>query len=101
MLPGALFAEDITGIWLCTLTFPAATRTLRLVYKISTTNDPAPKAVMYSIDQSPQGLPGTAVLLGSAVKITIPGATISYEGKLDTDGVNLTGTFNQGGNAHR
>ena len=53
---------------------------------------------MYSIDQPPQGLPGRAVLQGSAVKITIPGATISYEGKLDTVGVNLTGTFNQGGN---
>ena len=52
---------------------------------------------MYSIDQGAQGLAGTAAVQASTVKITIPGATIAYEGKLDTDGVNLTGTFTQGG----
>jgi uncharacterized protein (TIGR03435 family) len=93
----ALCAQDISGIWQGTLTVPAAKRDLRLVFKISKTNGAALKAVMYSIDQGAQGLAGTAAVQASTVKITIPGATIAYEGKLDTDGVNLTGTFTQGG----
>jgi uncharacterized protein (TIGR03435 family) len=97
LLPAVLCAQDITGIWQGTLTIPTANRELRLVFKISKTSDVPLKAVMYSIDQGAQGLAGTALLQASTVKISIPGATISYEGKLDTDGVNLTGNFTQGG----
>jgi uncharacterized protein (TIGR03435 family) len=71
---------------------------LRTVIKISKT-DSTLKAVMYSIDQTPQGFSADVTLTGSTVKLTIPSIAGSYEGKLDSDGVNLTGNFTQGGAA--
>jgi uncharacterized protein (TIGR03435 family) len=92
---GALFAQDITGAWQGTLVLPNK-QELRLVFKISKA-DPGLKAVMYSIDQTPQAISSEITQTGSTVKITVPAAAITYEGKLDSDGVNLTGNFTQGG----
>ncbi|HUB79620.1 MAG TPA: TIGR03435 family protein [Bryobacteraceae bacterium] len=92
---GALFAQDITGTWQGTLVLPNK-QELRIVFKISKA-DSGLKATMYSIDQSPQGLTADAALTGSTVKITIPAIAVTYEGKLDSDGVTLTGNFTQGG----
>ncbi|HUK19843.1 MAG TPA: TIGR03435 family protein [Bryobacteraceae bacterium] len=91
----ALFAQDITGIWQGTLQIPQ--KDLRIVIKISKADQGgALKAVLYSIDQGAPGLAGTVSLQASVAKISIPGAGATYEGKLDSDGVNLAGTFNQG-----
>lgn len=93
---GALLAQDITGTWQGTLMLPK--QELRTVFKIS--KDGANlKAVMYSIDQTPQGIACEITLTGPAVKITIPGIAGIYEGKLDSDAVNLAGAFTQGGGA--
>jgi len=92
---GALFAQDITGAWQGTLVLPNKQQ-LRLVFKISKT-DSGLKATMYSIDQTSQGIAADIAQTGSAVKITVPAAAIVYEAKLDSDGVNLTGNFTQGG----
>lgn len=89
------FAQDITGIWQGTL--PTPQKDLRIVVKISRADQVGGlKAVLYSIDQSGQGVGGTASLQSGTVKITIPGAGATYEAKLDSDAVNLAGTFNQG-----
>jgi uncharacterized protein (TIGR03435 family) len=93
---GALLAQDITGTWQGTLVLPNK-QELRTVVKISK-DGAAFKGVLYSIDQTPQGLAGVITLSGATVKIEIPAAAMTYEGKLDSDGVNLTGTFSQGGN---
>jgi bla regulator protein blaR1 len=91
----ALFAQDITGIWQGTLQTPQ--KDLRIVIKISKADQGSGlKAVLYSIDQGAPGLAGNVTLQGSAATISIPGAGATYEGKLDSDGVNLAGTFNQG-----
>ena len=39
---------------------------------------------------------GTATLQGPAVKISVPGIGGTYEGKLDTDAVTITGAWSQG-----
>jgi hypothetical protein len=51
------------------------TRDLRIVFKVTTTDADALKAVMYSIDQSPLPLAAGAVTFQNlAVKSPIPGA---------------------------
>ena len=93
-------APDITGTWQGTLQIPANPQRpatdLRIVFKIAKA-DTGFKATMYSIDQTPTPIATTITLQGTTVKISIPAAAGSYEGKLDSDGVNLIGTFTQGG----
>lgn len=93
----SLCAQDIAGTWQGTLSPPNMNRDLRIVMKISKGDGAAWKATMYSIDQGSQGFPGSATMQAGTVKITIPGVAIGYEGKLDSDGVNLTGNFTQAG----
>ena len=93
---GALFAQsahNITGTWQGTL---QAEQELRLVMKISKGDDGGLKSVMYSIDQGAQGIPGPVTAQGSAVKITLPGIGGTFEGKLDSDGAVMAGTWTQG-----
>ena len=88
-----LCAQDIAGIWQGTLQTPQ--RDLRIVIKI-VKEEQGLKATMYSIDQGGQGIGGTVSLQPPAVKITVPGIGGTYEGKLDSDGVNMGGTWSQG-----
>jgi uncharacterized protein (TIGR03435 family) len=91
---GVLFAQDITGTWQGTL---HAGKDLRTVIKISTTDQGAMRAVMYSIDQGAQGMAANPVTLqGSAVKISVPGIGGTYEGKLNADGNSMIGIWTQG-----
>lgn len=91
-------APDITGTWQGTLTLPQGRGELRTVLKISKADGGGLKAMFYSIDQQGPGIAvGTITVQGSTVKFAIPGIGGSYEGKLDSDAVNLTGTFTQGG----
>jgi uncharacterized protein (TIGR03435 family) len=92
---GAMFAQDITGTWQGTLVLPNK-QELRTVFKISKDGSVL-KAAMYSIDQTPQSIACVVALTGSAVKISIPAIAGVYDGKLDSDAVNLTGNFVQGG----
>ncbi len=91
---GALFAQDLTGTWQGTL---QAGRELRIVIKISRTDTEALKAVMYSIDQSGQGISASAITLqGSTLKMSVAGIGGTYEGKLSADTNSITGTWTQG-----
>jgi uncharacterized protein (TIGR03435 family) len=94
------FAQDITGTWQGTLQLPANAQRpatdLRIVFKIAKA-DAGMKATMHSIDQA--GAPAiatTVTVQGPTVKLSIPAAAAEYEGKLDSDGVNLIGTWTQG-----
>ena len=90
---GTMLAQDITGTWQGTLVLPK--QELRTVIKISKDGN-ALKAAFYSIDQTPQPIAATITLAAGTVTLTVPAAAIKYEGKLDSDGVNLKGTFTQG-----
>ena len=85
----ALLAQNLTGTWQGTL---QAGKELRIVFRISTTDADNLKAVMYSIDQSPQGISGAVAVQGSAVKMSIPGIG-AYEGKLGADGNSIAGIW--------
>jgi uncharacterized protein (TIGR03435 family) len=89
-------AKDLTGNWQGTLN-PG--KELRIVFKISKGDDGGLKAVMYSIDQTPTPIAATIAVQGSDVKISIPAAAGTYEGKLDSEGSVIAGTFTQGGKA--
>ena len=86
-------AQDLTGTWQGAL--QAGGREFRQVIRITKEGD-ALRAVLYSIDQSGQGLAGSAVVEGPLVRLTFPGANISYEGRFGVDGNSLTGTATQG-----
>jgi len=91
----ALLAQNLTGIWQGTLQTP--NRGLRTVIEISSTDKDTLKAVLYSIDQSAEGLPSSSVTVqGSTVKISIPGIGGTYEGRLSADENSITGTWAQG-----
>jgi uncharacterized protein (TIGR03435 family) len=89
----SLFAQDITGTWQGTLQTPQ--RDLRIVIKISKEGQGL-KAVLYSIDQGGGGVGGTVTLQGPSIKMSVPGIGGTYDGKLDSDGVNIEGTWAQG-----
>ena len=95
--PGsALWAQSLTGTWQGTLQVPG--RELRMVFKISTTDADALKAVLYSIDQGGQPISANTVTRdGSSVKISIVGIGGTFEGKLSADGSSIAGTWTQGG----
>src|ERR1700733_4450500 len=93
---GPLFGQNIVGTWQGTLQVPS--RDWRTVFKISTTDADALKAVLYSIDQGGQPISANTVTReGSSIKISILGIGGTYEGKLTADGNSITGTWSQGG----
>ena len=92
---GALFAQDITGTWQGPIQAQGG-RELRTVIKI-TADGGALRAVMYSIDQTPQPFAGTITLQGSAVKMSVPALSGTFEGRLSADGTAIAGTWTQGG----
>lgn len=89
----ALYAQDVTGIWQGTLTVQG--KELRIMFKVSK-DDGGLKSTMYSIDQTPQPIASTISLTGPAMKITVPGAGATYDGKVDPDGSVMAGTWAQG-----
>lgn len=104
ILSATAFAQDITGTWQGTLQIPANAQRpatdLRIVFKI-TKADAGMKATMYSIDQA--GAPAVATTVaaqGPTVKLSIPAGAAEYEGKLDSDGVNLIGNLDSRPGSH-
>jgi uncharacterized protein (TIGR03435 family) len=91
-----LLAQNIVGTWQGTLQI--RDRELRTVFKISTTDADALKAVLYSIDQGGQPISANTVTRdGTSLKISILGIGGTYEGKVSADGNSITGTWSQGG----
>ena len=89
------FAQDIAGDWQGTL--KAGGQELRLVVKIGESANGGWKATLYSIDQSPNPIPVSAVtLLGGNLKLNIETVRGTYEGKISPDGKSIAGTWTQG-----
>jgi uncharacterized protein (TIGR03435 family) len=96
LLGGALVAQDhdITGTWQGTL---HTDKDVRIVMKVSKEDGGGLKALVYSIDQSPQPFPASITLQGTAVKIAVTAIGGTYEGKLgNTDATSIIGTWSQG-----
>lgn len=89
------FAQDIAGDWQGTL--KAGGQELRLIVKIGESASGGWKATLYSIDQSPNPIPVSAVtLLGGNLKLNIEAVRGTYEGKVSADGNAVVGTWTQG-----
>ena len=86
-------AQDVTGNWQGVL---QAGKDLRIVIRISKDDAGGLRAVMYSIDQGAQGLPGAITFQGSMVKMSIPGIGGAFEGTLNSDNNSIAGTWSQG-----
>ena len=87
-------AQDAPETWQGTL---HAGQDLRLVLQVSKA-DGALKGRLFSIDQGAGGQGTTRISLdGGALKFTIVGMDVSYEGKVSPDGKSAVGTWKQGG----
>ena len=94
----SLLAQDITGTWQGTLHLPDGKTELRIVFKVAKGSSGL-TGTMYSIDQTPQPIAAVVTLTAPNLKVSVPAVAGVYEGKLDSDGVNLTGTWSQGNGA--
>lgn len=92
---GSAHAQSLAGNWQGTL---QAGKELRIVIVISGADGAGLKAVLYSIDQSGQGVPASSVTLqGSALRMMFTGIGVTFDGSMGADGNTVAGTFTQGG----
>lgn len=92
---GVARAQGLAGTWQGTLDVG---RPLRIVMTVTTGDGGSLSAVIYSIDQTPQGMAASGVTLqASTIKFAIPGIGATYEGRLSADASSMAGTFTQGG----
>src|SRR5215475_6516084 len=91
------YAQDISGDWQGTL--KAGPRELRTILQVTKDDRRDWKAVLLSIDQSPDRGAGMATtsfsLDGFHIKFAISQIQVSYEGTPTADGTTITGTFTQ------
>jgi uncharacterized protein (TIGR03435 family) len=90
----SLHAQSLTGNWQGTAAFDA--QQLRIVVRIAQSDDGNLKATAYSLDQGGQPTAVAITRSGSIVRMTIPAIKGSYEGKLNSKGNTIVGTFTQG-----
>jgi uncharacterized protein (TIGR03435 family) len=89
-------ANDIVGTWQGTINIG---RDLRVVVKISKTDDGAYTALFYRIDQSGDPIPVAKIELEeTAIKMSVPFVGGTYEGRLAADGRTIAGNVSQGSN---
>lgn len=87
----------ITGNWQGTLN---AGQALRIVVVIASADGGGLRATFYSIDQTPQGMPASAVALqGNTLRLSLPAINGGFEGTLNADRTAIAGTFTQSGNS--
>jgi uncharacterized protein (TIGR03435 family) len=96
--PRANQGQGIADIWQGTM---HSGRDVRNVVKISKADDGGYKAVFYFIDlRGGDGFTASKVTLdGPVLKMTLPSASATYEGKLSPDGKTITGAWTQGSNS--
>jgi fermentation-respiration switch protein FrsA (DUF1100 family) len=100
-LAGTLFAacaanaQEIAGDYQGTLHAGAAD--LRLVLHITKGDGGALKATLDSVDQAANGIPVTSITFkDSKLSLGIDAVHGTYEGKVSSDGLSITGTWTQG-----
>lgn len=87
-------AQNMAGQWQGVL---QAGKDLRIVVVITSAD--GLKATMYSIDQTPQGIPANAIAVqGTTLRMSFGGIGVRFEGTVSADGNSVTGTFTQGNN---
>jgi len=109
IVPATLHAQDISGDWQGTLADGAGLKVILHIEKnpaekAAAENDkctPAKKdawkAVLYSIDQGPDGIPFNSVTFqDSTLKLALDAIRGTYEGKLSADGQSIKGVWIQG-----
>ena len=96
-LPGALLAQALEGTWQGTLPPPNLNDGIRLAFKIEK-NGNTYQGTFYNLANGRQFNLGAITLQGNAVKISIPGNGMNYEGRIEADGNSITGILNQGTN---
>jgi pimeloyl-ACP methyl ester carboxylesterase len=90
----ALYGQEITGTWQGTL---GAEKKLRVVIQIEKSSAGTLTGKGYSIDQSPDPAPLTAIsYTGSELKFTADTIHASYQGTMSPDGRTITGNLTQG-----
>jgi pimeloyl-ACP methyl ester carboxylesterase len=94
----ATYAQDISGDWQGTLKVNPA---LRCVVHITKGDNGGWSALMYSIDQGPDGMTVSSITLNrSDFKFSVDSINGSYEGKLSLNGSSITGIWSQNGERH-
>ncbi|MCU1248594.1 MAG: alpha/beta hydrolase [Edaphobacter sp.] len=90
-----LHGQDITGNWQGTLNTDK--EKLRVILQVEKGEGASLKGTLYSIDQTPDGMPVTAFSLSDGTtKFSVDPFHISYEGKLASDGNTIAGIVTQG-----
>ena len=92
-LVAGIRAQDITGIWQGTMLNPQG-RELRVQVRITSDNGTL-RGVFAALDQGGR-LPANVTLQNGTVKIAMPGAAATFEGRLSADGGSMDGTYTQG-----
>ena len=88
-------AKSIAGDWQGTLTTPNGD--LRLVLHITEGGDGSLTATLDSIDQNANGIPvTTATLKDSKLSLDVEAVHGTYEGTVNSDATEITGTWTQG-----
>jgi hypothetical protein len=101
ILTSPVWGQDIAGSWQGTL--KAGATDLRTIFEIARGDSGSWKAVMFSIDQTTESIPVSAVTLeDSTLKLTVADIRGAFEGKISADGSSITGCapqkFNSTGN---
>jgi dienelactone hydrolase len=92
---GASHAQNIAGDWQGTL--KAGGAELRLVLHVAKNADGSLKATLDSVDQGANGIPVTSISLkDSKLNFTVDAVHGTYEGKVTSDGNEISGTWTQG-----
>ncbi|HEY6253652.1 MAG TPA: alpha/beta hydrolase, partial [Candidatus Angelobacter sp.] len=93
LMASCLSAQDISGDWQGTLKLG---QDLRIILHIEKGDKGDLRCTLYSIDQGPDGVRASSVLLkDSVLKVELDLIMASYEGKVSADGNSITGTWNQ------
>jgi hypothetical protein len=89
-------AKGIVGDWQGTLK-PLPGAELRLVLHITQGGDGSLKATLDSVDQAVNGIPVTSITLkDSKLNLTLESVHGTYEGTVNADATEITGTWSQG-----
>ncbi len=89
--------KGLTGHWQGSLRPSTAPVELRVVLHVSAGKDGALSATLDSLDQGANGIPVSSIALADGVaRLEIAAIKASYEGKLSSDGSEITGTWKQG-----
>jgi pimeloyl-ACP methyl ester carboxylesterase len=92
---GAASAQNLAGDWQGTLK-PAGAE-LRLVLHITKADDGSWKGTLDSVDQGANGIPVTSISLKeSKLKFAVESVNGSYEGTVNADATEISGTWTQG-----